>query len=221
MQRLPAPTLLCAALLLSVSAQAEDYYKYVRPDGRVVYTNITEQVPLEQRERGKLDLSRISLNSELGAELDRGFAAEHAELRESTYCQALRAAAEVSLLERIWEDFAPLVVCGAVMLAFVLFTPYAMRAFGAPVWAKTLMMAIPSLAIAGLVAFTMNHTNKAIVKLKEQVKPCAAESFAELRSEPDALAKRSQMIEELRREVTTLEVGGYGTVAAPGAPRPE
>jgi hypothetical protein len=213
--------LLCAALLVSANAQAEDFYKYVRRDGRVVYTNITEQVPVEQRERGKLDLSRIPLNSELGAELDRGFAAEHAELRESTYCEALLAAADVSVFERVWEDFAPLVVCGGVMLAFLLFTPYAMREFGAPVWAKTLMMAIPSLAIAGLVAFTMTRANQAIVKLKEQAKPCAAESFANLRSEPDALAKRSQMIEELRREVTTHHVGGYGTVAAPGAPRPD
>jgi hypothetical protein len=219
MQKLPAPMLLCVALLVSASVRAEDFYKYVGKDGRPVYTNITEQVPIAQRERGKLDLSRISLNSELGAELDRGFAQEHAELRESAYCQALVAAADVSLLERIWQDFAPLVVCGAVMLAFVSFTPYAMREFGAPVWAKTLMMAIPSLAIAGLVAFTMNHTNKAIAKLKQQAKPCGAESFAELRSEPDALAKRSQMIEELRREVTTLRVGGYGTAAASGASR--
>lgn len=201
--------LLCTALALSASARAEDFYKYVRKDGRVVYTNITEQVPVDQRERGKLDLSRIPINSELGAELDRGFAQEHAELRESTYCQRLLAAADVGLLERIWKEHAPLVVCGGVLLAFLLFTPFAVREFGAPVWAKTLMMAIPSLAIAGLVTFAMTRTNQAIVAIKQQVKPCVAESFAKLRGEPNALARRSHMVERLRRDVETLQVDGY------------
>ncbi len=215
MQKLAAFALFCATVSFAANAWAEeDYYRYVRPDGRTVYTNIVEQVPIDQRERGKVDLSRIPLNSEVGAELDRGIAQEHAELRESPYCQALVAAAEVSLLERIWEDFAPLVICGGVLLAFLLFTPYALRAFGAPVWAKTLMMAIPSLAIAGLVTFTMTHTSKTIAQIKEQVKPCVAESFDKLKAEPDALAQRSHLVEQLKREIATLQVGSHPSSAA-------
>ena len=217
MQKLSAFPVLCATMLFTASVWAEeDYYRYVRPDGRAVYTNIAEQVPLDQRERGKLDLSRIPLNSEVGAEVDRGLAQEHAELRESTYCQALVAAADVPLFERIWEDFAPLVICGGVLLAFLLFTPYATRAFGAPVWAKTLMMAIPSLAIAGLVTFTMTHTTKTIAQIKEQVKPCVAESFDKLKAEPDALAKRSDLVEQLKREIATLQAGAYPSSTATG-----
>jgi hypothetical protein len=201
---------LCAVLLVSANAYAEDFYKYRGREGRMVYTNITEQVPVDQREQGKLDLSRIPLNSELGAELDRRFEQEHAELRESSYCQALLAEAGEDLLKRIWEDYAPLVVCGGVLLAFLLFTPFALRRYGAPVWAKTLMMAIPSLAIGGLVSFTMMHTNRTISQLKERVKPCTAETFDRLRAEPDALAKRSQLIEQLKREMGLLDPGVYG-----------
>jgi hypothetical protein len=208
--------LLVAALaVVAARAQAEDFYRYVDRAGRVVYTNIGEQVPLAQRESGRLDLSKIPLNSEIGAELDRRFAEKHAELSESSYCQALREAAEDGLLERVWDDFGPLVVCGGVLLGFLLYTPTAMRRFGAPVWAKTLMMAIPSLAIAGVVTFTMTQTNRAVVELKKRVKPCAADTYAKLAGEPDALVKRSQLLDQLQREVARAQAGGY---RGPGAP---
>jgi hypothetical protein len=204
--RRPGPSIwLGAALLVSASAQAQDFYRYVARDGRAVYTNIVEQVPVEQRERGKLDLSRISLNSEIGAELDRRFAEQHAELSASSYCRMLFDASAQGPLRRAWEEYAPLIVCGGLLLAFLLFTPSALRRFGAPVWAKTLMMAIPSLALGGLITFTMAQTNKALAELKQRVKPCASETFAELGREPDALLRRSRLVGSLQREVARLQ----------------
>lgn len=221
MQRPLPEILLCAVLAIAARAEAEDYYRYRARNGRVVYTNIDEQVPLDHRETSKLDLSRIPLNSEIGAELDRRFTQQHAELSESTYCQALRDDADDGFLKRVWEDFGPLVVCGGLLLGFLLFTPAAMRRFGAPVWAKTLMMAIPSLAIAGVITFTMTKTNKAIVELKQKVKPCTADTFAKLGQQPDALLKRSQLIEQLQHDIARAQAGGEFGQAAPDAHAPE
>jgi hypothetical protein len=197
--------LLCAVLFGPGQAQADELYRYVGRDGRMVYTNIGEQVPIEQRASARLDLSHIPLNSEVGAELDRRFEQEHEQLRASSYCETLRAAAGDGFLPRLWHDFGPLVLCGGVLLGFLLFTPTALRRFGAPVWAKTLMMAIPSLAVGGLVAYTMTQTNRTLVELKERVKPCAADTFAQLRAEPGALAKRSALVEQLKREIAAVE----------------
>jgi hypothetical protein len=186
-------------------------YRYVNRQGRVVYTNIEEQVPLEQRARGKLDLSRIELNTEIGTELDRRLQEQHAALSQSSYCKQLRSAASEGFWSQLWNDFAPLLICGGLLLGFLLYTPRALRRFGAPVWAKTLMMAIPSLAIAGAVTFSMTHTNKTILELKRQVEPCAEETFARLKTEPQALLKHAQLVEHLKRQV-----GKLGGGALPG-----
>lgn len=219
MQRPLASLWLYAVLLCAAQAQADEFYRYRGRDGRVVYTNIDEQVPIEQRERAKLDLSRIPLNSEVGAALDRRFEQEHAELSASTYCQGLRDAAGDGFLLRLWQDFGPLLVCGGVLLGFLLFTPSALRRFGAPVWAKTLMMAIPSLAVGGVIAYTMTQTNRTIGELKERVKPCVSDTFARLKSEPDALVKRSDLVEQLKREIAAAD-DAYRSGEAP-AERPE
>jgi hypothetical protein len=195
---------ICAALLGAAPGQAQDFHRYIGRDGRAVYTNIAEQVPLEQRERSKLDLSRISLNTEIGAELNHRFAEQHAELSASSYCQTLFAAAGQNPLRHAWEEFAPLIVCGGLLLAFLLFTPSALRRFGAPVWAKTLMMAIPSLAVGGLITFTMTQTNKQLSELKQRVKPCASETFDGLAHEPDPLVQRSRLVSQLQREVAAV-----------------
>ena len=186
---------------------SQTLYRYVNRQGRVVYTNIEEQVPLEQRAKGKLDLSRIELNTEIGTELDRRLEQQHAVLTKSSYCKQLRDAASEGFLSRLWNDFAPLLVCGGLLLCFLLYTPQALRRFGAPVWAKTLMMAIPSLAIAGVITFSMTHTNNAIADLKRRVQPCAQDSFARLKSEPNALLKHAQLVEYLKREVQKLGGG--------------
>jgi hypothetical protein len=190
----------------SCCARAEETYcRVVQGNGRVVYTNIAEQVPVEQRERARLDLSRVSLNSEIGRELDQRFAQEHAELTQSDYCKELRGAAGQGFWQRLWSDFGPLLVCGAVLLGFLLFTPSAMRRYGAPVWAKTLMMAVPSLAVAGLLMFTMGHTNKTLGEIRQQLRPCTAETFENLKSSPNPIQKHAELIEQLKREIAKID----------------
>jgi hypothetical protein len=205
--------LLVLAHVLSHGAEAraqdadsgQSIYRYVNKNGRVVYTNIVEQVPVAQRERGKMDLSRITLNTEVGTEIDRHLAEEHAALTKSPYCRQLREAANVGLIERLWQDFAPLITCGGILFALLLFTPAALRRFGAPEWAKVLMMAIPSLALAGLVMFSMSYTNNTIVQLKARARPCAAETFAKLSGAQNPLLEHVQLVDQLKQQIAKIE----------------
>jgi hypothetical protein len=205
--------LLAICVAWSARASAEEvYYRYVNERGRVVFTNAAEQVPLEQREQGRLDLSKVSLNTEIGNELDRRFEEEHAQLTQSDYCKQVRVAAKRSFLEQLWDDFGPLLVCGGALLLFLLFTPTALRRFGAPVWAKVLMMAIPTLALTGLMTFTMSHTNRTVSDLRRRVQPCAPETFAKLKSDPNPIAKHAELIEQLKRQIATIDAeAGIGT----------
>lgn len=196
----------CAALLLAGGSAAaeETYYRYVE-GGRVVYTNVAEQVPVEQRQQSRLDLQRISLNTEIGNELEQRLEEEHTALAQSDYCQGIKAAAEGGFLERLWDDFGPLLVCGGVLLLFVLVTPFALKRFGAPIWAKTLMMAIPTLAVIGLLSFTMSKTNRTVADLRQRLQPCSTETFAKLKSDPNPIAKHAELIEQLKRDMAKID----------------
>lgn len=229
--RAPDGTLFCAgmrthvrawlwvAFWLACGASAahadESFYRYRHADGRVVYTNIAEQVPIEQRATAKLDLSRVALNTQIGNELALRFQAKHEQLTKTPHCQQLRAAANQDFLSRLWADFAPLVVCGGVLLCFLLFTPVALRRFGAPVWARTLMMAIPTLAVTGVVAFTMSHTNRSISALKQRAQPCMPDALERLAGAKNLLP-HAKLIEQLEREIGRPgPVPGVGAASAP------
>ena len=183
-------------------------YRFRNARGRVVYTNSAEQIPVQERARAKVDLSHIELNSELGTELNRRLEERYARLTGSSRCEQLRKDASGSFLERLWEDFGPLVVCGGLLLLFVLFTPSALRRFGGPVWARTLMMAIPALAVAGLVTFSMRETGRALSELKQQAAPCDPGGFASLGSAPNAVMRRAALVRQLQNLVMPVPASG-------------
>lgn len=180
---------------------AETYYRYVRPDGRVEYTNIEEQVPVEQRFAARVDLSRISLNTELGNELDRRFQREHEALIETPYCKERREEAAQGFWARLFDEYGPLVVCGGLLVAFLLFTPSALRKYGGPVWAKTLMTAIPALAVGGVMTFSMMKTGKTVSRLEELATPCEGQTFAALSRYDNPVLKHAQLLELLKRQM--------------------
>jgi hypothetical protein len=183
-------------------------YRYRNAKGREVYTNSAEQIPEQDRARAKVDLSHIELNSELGSELNRRLEERYARLSDSPRCDRLRKEASLGFLERMWEDFGPLVVCGGVLLLFVLFTPLALRRVGGPAWARTLMMAIPALAVAGLVTFSMRETGRALSELKQQAAPCDPDGFASLGSAPNAVVRRAALVRQLQSLVMPVPPTG-------------
>lgn len=202
---------LWSSLLLAGHAHAQDgasgsqIYRYVNTKGRVVYTNAAEQVPVAQRESAKVDLSHVSLNTEVGAEIERRLEEQHMALTQSTYCKRMIAAANGGFLERAWEEDAPSIVCAAAVLALFLFTPRALRSINAPEWAKLLMTVIPAITLVGLVAFMITHANKTIEEVKARAQPCLHETFARLEGQKDALVQRSQLVEALQQRASQLE----------------
>jgi len=180
-------------------------YRYKKRDGREVYTNIVDQVPEEQRATAAMDLSRVSLNSEIGRELNNKLSAEHGELAQTEYCVSLRDKAGLSFLENLWKDYAPLLVCGGLLLAFLLFTPVALTKVSAPDWARTLSMAIPSLALAGVVTFTMMKTNETIVKTRALAKPCETQTFKQLGKQDNPIGKQAGLVRQLQQQIGALD----------------
>lgn len=183
-------------------------YRYKNAHGRTVYTNAVEQIPVAERVHARVDLSRVELNSEVGTEIEHQFEQQHASLMESKYCRELRAAADVHFLYKLWDEFAPLIVCGGLLLLFLFFTPSALRRYGAPVWAKVLMMAIPSLTLAGFAMFSMTATNSALAQLKHRAEPCAKQAFTRLAGQPDALLQHARLIEQLQEQVAKIQKEG-------------
>ena len=183
-------------------------YRYRDARGHEVYTNSAEQIPVQNRERAKVDLSHIDLHTELGSELNRRLEERYQRLAGSPRCERLLKEAGLGYYERMWEDYAPLLVCGGLLLLFVLFTPSALRSFGGPIWARTLMMAIPALAVAGVVTYSMRETGRALSELKQQAAPCEPDGFASLGAAPDAVLRRAALVRQLQSLVMPVPTNG-------------
>jgi len=180
-------------------------YRYVNAGGRTVYTNVLEQVPMQQRSTALVDLRRVQLNTEVGSELQRHLAEEYGALQGSPYCQTLLAGAQQGFFAKLWEDYAPLLACGAGLLLLLVCSPWAMRRFGAPAWANVLGTALPAFALSGLIMFSMTSTNKLMLELKQRAKPCESETFTKLGGEGDAIRKQSALVDQLKREMASLD----------------
>jgi len=183
----------------------------------MVYTNSAESVPLDQRAQAKMDLSHIPLNSELGSELNRRLSDRYKKLVDSPGCAALRSEAEMGFVERLWNDYAPLLICGGVLLLFVLFTPAALRRFGGPIWARTLMMALPALAVAGVMTFSMRETGRVLIELKARAKPCEPGAFASLGGLPNSVQQRIDLVRRL--QALTMPMPTSGELPPPPPPQ--
>ncbi|MFI5306952.1 MAG: hypothetical protein ACHQ53_06360 [Polyangiales bacterium] len=194
---------------LVVRAQSDDkgehFYRYVNAAGHVVYTNILEQVPLEQRPKALVSLRKVELNTETGNALRQNIDEQYAALQGSSYCQNLRAAADTGFIDKLWSDDKPEIACGGAVLLLLLLSPVALRRFGAPAGARVLTLALPALGLAALTVFAMTSTNDAIVALKERVKPCLNETFAKLGAEKDALTKQTQLVDQLKKQIEALQ----------------
>jgi hypothetical protein len=185
----------------------EGMYRYRSGKGRVVYTNVQEQVPVEQRPEATMDLSMISLNTALGNEIAQRLRREHAALIETPFCERLRDAAAQPFWQHLWTDFAPLVVAAAILLLLLLFSPAALRRFGAPAWSKALAMAVPMLFGVGLLVFALEKTEKSIASVKNRAKPCSSDAFAELGDKPGSVARHAQLVQDLKNEIARSGVG--------------
>lgn len=182
-------------------AMPQQIYKYKTKDGRVVFTNILDEVPPEQRVGGKVDLSKVALNTAVGNDINGRLAAEHAQLSASPYCKELEKVANRSALEQLWDDHAPLIVCGGLIALLILITPTMLRTVNPPDWARVLSKAIPALFVVGGAMYGMTYANKMATQARSKLKPCLNETFQGLAASADPTTERLSLVESLKRDI--------------------
>ncbi len=178
--------------------------------GRTLYTNLVEHVPLEKRSEAAVDLSHISLNSELGRELDQHLEHEHSQLLGTKYCRELRADADTSLAQYAFRDEQPLLICAAVALLLILLTPIMARQFGGE-WARTLKTGVATLVLVGLLMLGMMKANHAISAKREKAQPCERATWDKLAAaasggkSEQTVANHAELVKALREQVQALD----------------
>lgn len=190
-------------LSLGDAERGQTIYRYVNASGRTVYTNIAENLPPDAREKSAVDLSQVSLHTELGNEIERRLMEEHRRLRGSAGCGALASAADASFWRRVWADYAPLLVCAGVLFALFALTPFALRQVDAPLWAKVLTFLVPLVAGVGLLSFTMTRTSRTLTVLDARARPCQMATWSHVASADEAysLGGYAARLNRLREEL--------------------
>lgn len=180
-------------------------YRYVTPEGQTRYTNLLASVPVRQRSAAAVDLSRVSLNSDVGRDLDRVLSHEHERLAKSPTCQQLRAAADKPLWRETWDDHGPLVVIGAAFALLVLLTPIMLKHLGAS-WGKLLSMLIPALAAIGLISVAAIRGTRTLSQLKVKAAPCESATWNALAKKDDGLVERLHLLQYMKVQQQAAEL---------------
>jgi hypothetical protein len=179
-------------------------YRYVTPQGQTRYTNVLGFVPAAQRSAAAVDLSRVSVNSDVGRDLDQRLQAEHGKLASGPSCQQLRAAAEKPLWRTVWDEHGPLVVIGGAICLLFLVTPMMLRRFG-PNWARALSITISALAAIGLFTYATLRGSQALSQLKARAAPCEPGSYEAVAKTDHGLVERVRLLQGMRTEQLGLE----------------
>lgn len=179
----------------------EGTYRYRGREGREVFTNVIESVPLAQREGSQLDLSHVPLNSELGTQINARLTSEHQRLVRSDYCVDARQRQEEGSLWALWDRYSPIIVTGACILLFLLITPAMFRRVSVPEWVRTLRFAIPVLAVSGVLLYSMMEANRGIGGMLAGEAPCEPETWERLGERESPLAARLALVQALRAQM--------------------
>jgi hypothetical protein len=190
---------------LAGPAAASSMYRYRTRQGRVVYTNLADSVPTDQEHTAKLDLSHVSVNSELGAEIDQELKTQYDLLQVGPFCQNMRSELSQPLWQRVWTEHKPLVVCGGAILALLLATPWIVRRVGGAAWAKALQFAIPALAFLGVSTLLLMRAGNALSALRSRAEPCDASAWQQASRTPKPLVQHQQLVNALQAETAALE----------------
>jgi hypothetical protein len=209
----PRPSLLIGLLALDEADSAREpgaVYTYRGPSGRAVYTNVLENVPLEQRARARLDLSRLSLNTPLGADLDAALAARYQTLQSSPQCQAAKRELDEPLWQRTWREHRALVVGAGALLLLAVLTRRLLRAGYGAAWMRALNTAIPLFVLVGCVAYALNQSNRALEHIRARAEPCVRPGWSSA-SEPAAagvVGQHMRLVRKLQDDVKSLDHAG-------------
>lgn len=175
-------------------------YRYRGANGKEVYTNFAAHVPEAQRSAARLDLSHVSLNSQLGSALNQKLLERFEALRSSSVCNGESANAARSYWQHAWRNHRIATVCGLMVLALLALTPYMhSKGWGAS-WARVLWTGIPLLAFVGLSGSMLMKAESSLSQLGLRAEQCEPAAF---HSAP-TLAQRFSLVSALEAEQAAL-----------------
>ncbi len=170
--------LLASVLTLTSVATAQHspvFYSYVGDSGRTVYVNRFSLIPPEKRSKARaVDLSEVSLNSELAEELSGAVVKEIQQLKESDPCTKARKESKASAWRHVWHRHGPWILASLVALILVLLSPWMIRRTPQGVWSRFLMVALPALAMTAVLAISATRASSSLEAVSELAKLCDA-----------------------------------------------
>jgi hypothetical protein len=178
-------------------------YRYKSRAGHLVFTNLVDEVPPDQRAAAQLDLSHVSLNSTLGAELERRLKTRFEALRESAVCRGARADELAPIWQRAWTEHRAASTFAAVLLVFLLITPTMTRRVGGAAWARALSLAIPVLGLAAIISFVLVQAGRSSTQLIP--KGCDAAAWASAGHADQPLVQQLKLVSALEAETKAIE----------------
>jgi hypothetical protein len=183
--------------------QLEAIYRYRTRRGRTAYVNGLARVPAYARTRARaVDLSHVSLNEDLAAELQEAVQAQLSELRASGYCASTRALAERSWWHVAWGRHGHWVAIGGLLLLFLLASPYLLRVIGAARWARILLLLVPICGVLVATTTVAVRTSRVMRRLRRAAEPCGETAHTPpVRSTPGAAARDVYLLESLREQL--------------------
>lgn len=151
------------------------FYSYVGDSGRTVYVNRFSMVPPEKRSKARaVDLSEVSLNAELAEELSGAVVKEIQHLKKSDPCEKARKEDKAGAWRHVWHRHGPWILSSLAAIVLVLLSPYMIRRTPQGVWSRFLMVALPALAMTGLLAVSATRATSSLEAVGELAKLCDA-----------------------------------------------
>ena len=196
---------IAAVLCCSGVAHADDaplFYSYKGDSGRTVYVNRFSMVPPEKRSKARaVDLSEVELHEELAEELADAVEDELRYLKDSDPCNEARSEESAGAWKHVWHRHGPWLLASFAAVILVLMTPWMVARTPPGVWSRTLMIALPALAMTALMAVSATKATSSLEAVSELVKLCDAnEKEASPSKQVVRLNEMHSYIEELYRD---------------------
>jgi hypothetical protein len=178
-------------------------YQYRTADGRLAFTDDPNAIPTAARDdAAEVDLSHVSLNEELGRDLEDAIAEEHARLAASDPCNEAREAASGGLVERMLDEHGTLLATSALVVLLIVTAPFIARRAPPGAWARFLLLVVPVVILLAIVVETMRQAQEELGLLRTTSELCDPEAFGRR-----TIAERISTVQNLEA-VLARETGG-------------
>jgi hypothetical protein len=200
--RLFAFALVLLLVGIAHAQQAPVFYSYKADSGRTVYVNRFSMVPPEKRSGARaVDLSEVSLNEDLAEDLADAVEEEIRYLKDSDPCIEARKEESAGAWRHVWRRHGPWLLSSLAAMILLMMSPWMIRRTPPGVWSRFLMVALPALAMAGLVAVSATRATSSLAAVEELSKLCDAnEKEASPKKQLVRLNEMNSYIEQLYKD---------------------